>query len=603
MSRLLAVSVVLAFASACNTPEATDPLDLMDATYVVFAPVDEQEVPTRIRLDGDTRRALAASLPAEFRYRIQVPERALLTFTVAIITAPGAERGDPLPSDRVRFGIRAGRAGESSASELLFEREIHVARRGQWIEQEVDLRALSGKEIWLVFQTSFPGAPEGEALPVVGIFGEPVLHDRARYRRGRGVLVVSIDTLRRDHVSLYGYPRRTTPGLEALASESVVFDDAVSTSSWTLPAHASLLTSTYPSVHGAVNLNVGLSPAWPSVATLLQEAEFTTQALVTHVYLSTEYGFGEGFDRHVYLPETRAEGVTNRAIRFLRAMGDREFFLFVHYYDPHWHYDPPAPYDETFDPSYDGDASGVWWDFKEHDRDSIDPRDLHHIEALYDGEILYTDRHVERLMRSMKELDIFDKMLIVVTSDHGEEFLEHGSWEHQKTLYEEQLRVPLIIKFPGGEGAGRRVKEQVSLLDVAPTIADVMELPVPASFRGVSLRGELVENRELWSETEHTIDGTHKLSLRRGASSGKAIFRVSGDDGEVDVLNVELFDLGEDPSELEALTDDEMRQRVEERLRDYLASVAAAREGIAETPNVDLDPQERERLRTLGYIQ
>ena len=124
---------------------------------------------------------------------------------------------------------------------------------------------------------------------------------------------------------------------------------------------------------------------------------------------------------------------------------------------------------------------------------------------------------------------------------------------------------------------------------------------MPASFRGVSLRGELVENRELWSETEHTIDGTHKFSLRRGASSGKAIFSVGDDDG--DVVNVELFDLGEDPGELEALTDDEMRQRVEERLRDYLASVAVAREGITDTPNVDLDPKERERLRTLGYIQ
>ena len=614
ISRFLAAAAAeaaaaCAFTSACNSPEATDPLDLMDAAYVVFAPVDEQEVPTRIQLDGDTRRALAASLPAEFRYRIQVPERALLTFAVAIVTAPGALRDDPLPGDRVLFSLKAG---ESAASELLFEREIHVARRGQWIEQEVDLRAFAGKQIWLAFRTSFPGAPEGEALPVVGVFGEPVLHDRARYRHGRGVLVISIDTLRRDHMSLYGYPRRTTPGLEALARESVVFDDAVSTSSWTLPAHASLLTSTYPSVHGAVNLNVGLSPAWPSVATLLQEAEFTTQALVTHVYLSTEYGFGEGFDRHVYLPETRAEEVTKRAIRFLRAMGDRDFFLFVHYYDPHWHYDPPAPYDETFDPSYDGDASGVWWDFKELDRDSIDPRDLHHIEALYDGEILYTDRHVERLMRSMKELGIFDKTLIVVTSDHGEEFLEHGSWEHQKTLYEEQLRVPLIIKFPGGEEAGRRVKEQVTLLDVAPTIAYVMELPVPASFRGVSLQGELVENRELWSETEHTIDGTHKLSLRRGASSTKAIFsvRVSvsgsvslGDADDVDVLDVELFDLEADPGELEALDDNEMRQRVEERLRDYLAGVAAAREGKTDTPNVDLDPKERERLRALGYIQ
>jgi arylsulfatase A-like enzyme len=430
------------------------------------------------------------------------------------------------------------------------------------------------------------------------VFAEPILHDRARYRQGRGVVVVSIDTLRRDHMSLYGYPRKTTPGLEALASESVVFDDAVSTSSWTLPAHASLLTSTYPSVHGAVNLNVGLSPAWPRISTLLQEAEFVTQAIVTHVYLSTDYGFGEGFDRHAYLPETRAEEVTNRAIRFLTSMGDRDFFLFVHYYDPHWHYDPPAPYHESFDPSYEGEASGVWWEFKELDRDSIDPRDLGHIEALYDGEILYTDRHVERLVRAMKELEIFDKSMIVVTSDHGEEFLEHGSWEHQKTLYEEQLRIPLVIKYPGGEGAGRRVAEQVSLIDVAPTIADVMELALPPTFQGVSLRRDVEAGRELWSETEHTIDGTHKLSLRRGARAGKAIFSMS-EDG----VAAELFDLGDDPVELEPVSDEAMHERVEGRLEDYLARAAAAREGKAETPSVDLDPEERERLRALGYIQ
>ena len=594
-SRSLAIVLVGVCAFACTAPDASDPVDLMDVTYVVFAPVDEQALPPLIRIGGDTRRALAASNPAEFRYRIQIPDRALLTFAVAIITTPGADVDAPLPGDRMRFSLRAG---ETAANELLFEREIHVDRRGEWIEQEADLRAFAGQEIWLVFEASFPGAPDGEALPVVGIFGEPVLHDRARYRQGRGVVVVSIDTLRRDHMSLYGYPRRTTPGLEALSSEAVVFDDAVSTSSWTLPAHASLLTSAYPSVHGAVNLNVGLSPAWPNIATLLQEAEFTTDALVTHVYLSEDYGFGEGFDRNVYLPETRAEELTNRAIRFLTSKGDRDFFLFVHYYDPHWHYDPPEPYDKTFDASYEGDASGIWWDFKELDRDSIDPRDLRHIEALYDGEILYTDHHVERLIRTMKELDIFDKTLLVVTSDHGEEFLEHGNWEHQKTLYDEQLRVPLIVKYPGGEGGGRRVASQVSLLDVAPTIADVMELPVPGSFRGVSLSGEMTGDRELWSETEHTIDGTHKLSLRRGASSGKAIFSVRDDE-----VDVELFDLRQDPGELEALSDGEMTERVEQRLRDYLAAAALAREGKGETPNVELDPEERERLRSLGYIQ
>ncbi len=593
----VAAALVWVVALACTSPEATDAVDLMDEAYVVFAPVDEQEIPTRVAFDSDGRRSLAASLPAEFRYRVRVPERALLTFAIGIITAPGASPDDPLAGDHVRFTVLGG---EATATEVLFERDIHVARRGQWIEQEVDLRTLSGREIWLVFKTSLPQMEDVATVPVVGVFGEPVLHDRARYRQGRGVVVVSIDTLRRDHTSLYGYPRRTTPGLQALASESVVFEDAVSTSSWTLPAHASLFTSTYPSVHGAVNLNVALSPSWPTVATLLQEAGFTTQALVTHVYLSREYGFGEGFDSHQYLLETRAEEVTDRAIRFLTAMGDRDFFLFVHYYDPHWHYDPPAPFDTTFDAAYDGHASGVWWDFKELSRETIEPHDLRHIEALYDGEILYTDRQVERLVRDMKRLGIFDKTLLVVTSDHGEEFLEHGNWEHQKTLYDEQLRIPLIVKFPDGERAGERVSEPVTLIDVAPTIADVMELDVPASFRGVSLRGgELDSSREIWSETEHTIDGTHKLSLRRGANSPKAIFSLHSDER----VDIELFDLSQDPGELRAVENDALRQRVQTRLKHFLKTATAAREGTAETPPVDLDPEERERLRSLGYIQ
>lgn len=595
-------ALALTTVAACADPEATDPVDLMDETYIVFAPVEEQEMPSRIALDGDTRRALAASLPAEFRFRVRVPERALLTFAIGIMTAPGASPDEAAPGNHVRFSVSGGDAVESA---VLFERDIHVARRGRWIEQEVDLRSLAGREVWLAFEAMLPGAEGAESIPVVGVFGEPILHDRARYRRGRGVVIVSIDTLRRDHMSVYGYPRQTTPGLEALASESVVFEDAVSPSSWTLPAHASLFTSTYPSVHGAVNLNVGLSSSWPNLAAILQEAGFVTQGIVTHVYLSREYGFDRGFDRFQYLPETRAEVVTDRAIQFLTAMGDRDFFLFVHYYDPHWHYDPPPPYDSAFDPAYEGDASGVWWDFKELDRDTIEPRDLHHIKALYDGEILYTDRNVERLVREMKRLGIFDKTLVVVTSDHGEEFLEHGSWEHQKTLYEEQLRVPLIVKFPDGEGGGTRVSEQVTLLDVAPTVADVMEISVPDSFHGVSLQGELDPERELWAETEHTIDGTHKLSLRRGSGESKAIFSIERSEvvSEGETVETELYDLETDPGELDELDDDAIRRRAEARLREYLDTVAEKREGKGDSPSVDLDPEERERLRSLGYIQ
>ena len=142
----VAIALGCATALACSSPEGSEPVDLMESAYVVFAPVDEQPVPSRIELGGDVRHSLAASLPAEFRYRIEIPERASLTFAIAIVTAPGADPDATLPGSRVRCTVRAG---ETQASEVLFERDVHVARRGEWIEQEADLRALSGKHVWL----------------------------------------------------------------------------------------------------------------------------------------------------------------------------------------------------------------------------------------------------------------------------------------------------------------------------------------------------------------------------------------------------------------------------------------------------------------------
>jgi hypothetical protein len=349
--------------TACGRgTEIASPQELLDAPYIVFAPVTEEEMTSPVEIGGESRKALVAPTPAEFRYRLRVPARALLTFALGIAEADEAPTDNPLPGNRMQFRILAG---EDTPKSLVYERAIHVARQREWIEQAVDLSRFAGKEIWLTFETAFPGAEAGTPVPLVGAFADPVLHDRKAYSRGRAVVLISIDTLRRDHVSVYGYPRQTTPGLEALARESIVFDDAVSTASWTLPAHASLFTSTYPSVHGAVDMGRALSPEWPNLAAILNENGFYTQAFVTHTYLSREYGFGEGFDSHHYLPETRAEEVTNRAITFLRSRGDRDFFLFLHYYDPHWHYDPPAPYDVKFDPTYTGAVNGIWWQFKE----------------------------------------------------------------------------------------------------------------------------------------------------------------------------------------------------------------------------------------------
>ena len=604
--RLLSIVLALTILTACSRAlPSQPPVSLLEQTYVVFSNSSEPAISSPVSLGGESRPCLEAPTPSEVRFRVKLPPRPLLTFAIGIKRQVGDEES---ATGKARFVVKAG---VESPSRIVFEREVHTARSDQWIELSIDLRAFAGKEIWLSFEGGKAGmSPTGDAVGPLGfaaLFAEPIVHDRARYREARGVVVVSIDTLRRDHVSVYGYGKRTTPTLESLAQEGIVFEDAVSTAPWTLPAHASLLTSLYPSAHGAVDLRRAVPEDVPSLPRLLQERGFFTQALVTHLYLSKQYGFGNGFDAHWYRYDARAEPVTDRAISFLRERGDRDFFLFLHYYDPHWHYDPPPPFDRTFDPDYEGQASGVWWELKEETEDSIDPRDLRHILALYDGEILYTDRQLGRLFGAMRKMGLFDKSLVVVTSDHGEEFLEHGGWEHQKTLYEEVLRIPLLMKLPGAEAAGRRVFEQVSLVDVAPTILDELGLPAVASFQGRSLsglmRGSAATSADgVWAETHHTLDDSHKLTMRQGPNGKKII--VSRHQERSDT-SVEVYDLAQDPREQKDLAGDEPSwvKRALQQVESFLARAAERRKSAAPTPPVELTPDQLDKLRALGYAR
>jgi hypothetical protein len=334
------VTQVLIFGglTGCLTsPPAEKPLSLVNLPNIAFS-AGERELESPVALGGESRACLTASTPSDVRLRVKLPPRALLTFAIGIkplaeLEPPGAN--PPSRAGATKLGFRV-RIGEDEPNQVVFQREVHRARSGEWLEQAVELHRFAGREVWLSFESSVVGNDgretdvESGGLGFVGLFAEPVLHDRARYRLGRAVVLISIDTLRRDHVSVYGSRRKTTPGLENLASEAIVFDDAVSTSSWTLSAHASLFTSLYPSFHGAVDLHRGLSGNLLGLPQFLNESGFFTQAMVTHLYLSRQYGFGRGFDRHQYLPETRAKQVTDRAIKFLKAKGDEDFFLFLH---------------------------------------------------------------------------------------------------------------------------------------------------------------------------------------------------------------------------------------------------------------------------------
>jgi arylsulfatase A-like enzyme len=292
------------------------------------------------------------------------------------------------------------------------------------------------------------------------------------------VLLFVIDTLRLDHLSCYGYGRFTSPYLDALAQDGVQFDQLMPPSSWTRPSMASLFTSTYPNVHGANDRPDVMRSGLDSLSGALGEAGYMTWGYVSNVNLLPNWGFGSTFDRYTDVnsmqPEIQEDSQqVDLALKALDYLHGSPWYLYVHAMGPHDPYAPTPPYDRQFqtDPMPDDPEAAAR-------RKVID---------LYDGEIAYTDSQLGRLITALKEFDEYDNTLIVVLSDHGEEFWDHGGEKHGHTLYEEQLRVPFVVKFPNQAHAGKRLSGLVEMVDVAPTILDALALPTPEGFQGHSL--------------------------------------------------------------------------------------------------------------------
>jgi arylsulfatase A-like enzyme len=424
---------------------------------------------------------------------------------------------------------------------------------------------------------------------------EPTLHDLDRYGRSRGVLLISIDTLRRDRVGAYGHARPTTPRLDALAREGLLCEDAVSTSSWTLPAHLSMLTSVDAGVHGGVDGQSGFNHSVPTLAELLRGAGFATRAVTSHLYVSPTYGLDAGFERFDFIEDREASDVAERALGQLDQVGDRDFFLFLHFYDAHAHYDPPPETRELFPSPYRGPLAGLLGHFQRRSPASMPPGYLEHLLSLYDGEIRSVDDQIGRILDHLRLRGLDRSTLVLVTSDHGEEFLDHGSWIHGRSLYEEIVRIPLIVRGPGVRV--RRESSQVSLLDVAPTILEWAGQPIPAAAQGTSLLRP-VPAREAFGDKGHAKDGVRKLFLRGGQGRYKLI--LSLDPASERVLREEWYDLVSDPGERRvtappAAEADALRGRAMARWR-------ASRAGGGQGVGVTLTPEQRERLRALGYL-
>jgi arylsulfatase len=422
------------------------------------------------------------------------------------------------------------------------------------------------------------------------------------------VVLIVVDTLRADHLSCYGYERNTTPNIDRLAREAIRFENAISTAPWTLPSVASLLTGQYPSALGIHDQPARIDDRFPLLSELLREHGYATRGFVSHAMVSARLGFGRGFD--VYHEEASIEhrsitstAITQKAISFLSGDEERPVFLFLHYFDPH--YDYWLHGEHNFSAPYRGrlgsgeSVPDLWGEL-----DTLSPEDVAYLISLYDSEIAFTDRHIGALLDELEAQDRFDDSIVIVTADHGEEFLERGWLGHSITLHQELIRVPLIIKLPG---VGARVVETpVSLMDVAPSLLRHLGLEVPPGLDGRALdltSGAPVPSAPVFSETFnpqiHRPGRPKRVSLRSVVlGRRKFIFDSVRDEGA-------FYDLAEDPGERSDLSErsDAGAQRLKALLHRWMRRMSRKqRIGPSQDPGELFTPEQREQLEALGYL-
>jgi arylsulfatase A-like enzyme len=449
------------------------------------------------------------------------------------------------------------------------------------------LPALSRVLLWMM--RGLGSALSGLALALLGCGGPDTPPPN--------VVLISIDDLRPDHLGCYGRAGETSPWIDGLAREGTIFRNAFTTAPWTLPSHLSLFTSLYPSEHGinptptfgtsAEELPI-LPDRFVTLTERMRDAGYATGAFTNGHYVSGKLGFAQGFDHYFETGEQDSILYLYRAMHNWLRLQEGRFFVFLHTYQVHTPLAPPKRWraDTSTEPG------GLT---------EVTPELLGQIEALYDAELRYADSLVGKLVRYLVAHDRLENTLIVITSDHGEEFYDHGGFGHGQTLYDEVLRVPLVI-FGPGVAHGRSIDEPVSIIDVMPTLVDLLELPLDADFSGVSLRpllgtsegppavGEEPSDapRVLYSETAARGGG---IAIRRG--DHKAIFHL--DEGRV-----ELYDVAHDPSERQDLVgqDPGLESEFEGLLQAYRERASPPRPS---DEVLEIDDELRARLRALGY--
>jgi arylsulfatase A-like enzyme len=440
----------------------------------------------------------------------------------------------------------------------------------------------------------------------------------------KNVILVSLDTLRADHVGCYGYPRETTPNIDELAEDSVLFSNTFASAPWTLPSHVSLMTALNCINHQVYYKGQKIDPSILTLADVMRKNDYFTGAITGGGFVSGLLGFNKGFDSYrvggsINAPDS-ATKICGASLSWIRKHKDRNFLLFIHTYQIHSPYVSPAPYNEYFlanDAEYKRFHQHEFRFYQENRYMPVTDKIRQNIIDLYDAGILYTDEVlIKPLINELKMLKIYDDTMIIILSDHGEEFYEHKGWAHGHSVYNEIIKVPLIIKFFDSEYSGKTIEKYARLIDVMPTILDTLNIKYPDQYADGETLLNLINSKNTGDEeriflselTTDPIDETipKKTAINRGHNKlimndeykpqNYAYFTTP----PPKVEKFEIYDIQADLDEKTnfAISDPDLTRQLIKFFKIHFVKKCDWSSAIAENQD-----EIREQLRALGYIK
>lgn len=547
----------------------------------------------RVALHGsaeapEERLSLIGPTNVVFRYEVEVPTKAVLHF------GAGAWPGKEGLEETVRFRVRMGSVKEPN--EIVFDQTTHVTAENQWLDAEVDLGSWGGRRVVLSLETKVVTKQSSRKSTSWVAWSSPEIRSSGRQEDGWDLVLISLDTLRADHLGSYGYRRPTSPWMDRYADRSYRFASAVSAAPWTLPSHRALLTGLYPISHG------GLKPE--SLGETLWHAGYRTDAWTGGGVMDFRFNLSKGFDSYRIQDWIRDPGELDRAIR---ASTGRKRFLFLHTYEPHDPYVSTEFVEDMPPGRLDGYFDNKMWNQMHKD---LTEEEKAYVEALYDGDIAFTDRQLKDLFDRLESSGVWDRAVVIITSDHGEQFWEHNTWRHGQSLYDHQLMVPLILHVPKRlrreldlSERSMVIEQQVRLIDVVPTVHELLGLPLVRPVQGRSLvpllRGETLPDVDALAEHLNVREKKAKAVRFRGHKYIRSL--VGPDPTNRDEFH-ELYEVSRDPGEQANLASEREELVARFRLRlDEIVGAAWQEEGTR-LEDLKLDSALKKQLEALGYL-